>query len=60
MSTRLAQADLTEPIRLQRDARQTARAAARAKFRARPVAEDWPATHRDADSVLDLLSRHRS
>ncbi len=47
------------PVRLRREARQVAWAAARAAFPPRPVAQDWPATHRRRDAVLDLLAGPR-
>jgi hypothetical protein len=44
------------PVRLQREARQAARAAAQARFPPRPVAEDWPATRPDLASALERLA----
>jgi hypothetical protein len=44
------------PLQLRREARQAARAAARAGFPARPAAADWPATRLGRDAVLGMLS----
>lgn len=44
------------PVLLRREARRAAWVSARATFPPRPVADDWPATHRDRDAVLDLLA----
>lgn len=43
-------------VRLRREARRAAGAAARAAFPPRPVAEDWPGTHLRRDAALDLLT----
>jgi hypothetical protein len=45
------------PVQLFRETRQAAWVAARGAFAPRLAAVDWPATHADLESVLDLLSR---
>jgi hypothetical protein len=57
--TRLRDTEVVPPVRLRREAREAAWAAARAAFPPRAVVHDWPATHRERDAVLDLLAGSR-
>jgi len=56
MTAQLEQAGVLPSVRLRREARQAAWTAARAALPPRPLAADWPATHRDRDTMLDMLS----
>ena len=54
MTARLQDTRVTA-LELRREAQQAAWAAARAGFRPRPAAADWPTTHLDRDAVLAML-----